>query len=280
MAEGLRIAPMSPADLTVALGWAAAEGWNPGLDDATAFLSADPEGFLMGWLGETPVAAISVVRHSAAYGFLGLYLVHPDHRGRGYGWAIWQAGIAHLGKRTVGLDGVPAQQANYARSGFAFAFRSDRYEGVVPGCAHAGYVPLEPKDLDEAVALDAVINGASRPAYIRVWLQDTETRRTLVRHEEGRVVALGTIRACRIGHKLGPVIAPDAETARCLIESLAGVVGTKRIAIDIPETSETGAPLARHYGLVSAFSCARMYRLPAPVMDHGRLVGLTSFELG
>ena len=117
--SALAIRPMRRADLDIAIDWAAAEGWNPGLDDADAFLAADPQGFLMGWLGDEPVACISVVAYGAAYGFLGFYICRPEFRGQGHGWALWQAGIARLGDRTIGLDGVVEQQANYARSGFA-----------------------------------------------------------------------------------------------------------------------------------------------------------------
>ena len=38
---------MTPDDLRTVLDWAAAEGWNPGHDDATAFHAADPEGFFV-----------------------------------------------------------------------------------------------------------------------------------------------------------------------------------------------------------------------------------------
>jgi hypothetical protein len=48
----MRIAPMGVAELGTALDWAAAEGWNPGLDDASAFLAADPRSVLMGWVGD------------------------------------------------------------------------------------------------------------------------------------------------------------------------------------------------------------------------------------
>ena len=58
----LEIRPMSPADLATAIGWAAAEGWNPGLADAGPFLAEDAQGFLMGWLDGQPVASISVIR--------------------------------------------------------------------------------------------------------------------------------------------------------------------------------------------------------------------------
>ena len=66
----LVIRPMSRADLDRALDWAAAEGWNPGLDDADAFLAADPGGFLIGRIHEEPIACISVVSYGEAYGFL------------------------------------------------------------------------------------------------------------------------------------------------------------------------------------------------------------------
>ena len=103
----LTIKPMSLADLERALGWAADEGWNPGLDDAAPFHAQDPSGFLMGWLGAEPVGCVSVVKYGERFAFLGLYIVRPAHRGKGYGKAIWDAGIASAGARTIGLDGVP-----------------------------------------------------------------------------------------------------------------------------------------------------------------------------
>ena len=113
------IRTMTRADLDLALNWAAAEGWNPGLSDAAAFQDADPEGFLLAEIDGTPAASISVVRFGGDTAFLGLYICAPEFRGRGTGYALWQAGMDRLAPRSTGLDGVPAQQANYAVSGFA-----------------------------------------------------------------------------------------------------------------------------------------------------------------
>src|SRR5690606_33641464 len=115
----IEIRTASAAEVALLIDWAAAEGWNPGLDDARLFRLADPEGFLVAVLDGRPVAGISVVASGDAFGFLGLYICRPEHRGRGHGYGVWQAGIARLGDRTIGLDGVVAQQANYARSGFS-----------------------------------------------------------------------------------------------------------------------------------------------------------------
>src|SRR3546814_1528602 len=84
----------------------------PGRRDAANFHVADPSGFLMGFVDDQPVACISVVRYGDGYGFLGFYIVARELRGRGHGMAVWQAGLQHLGSRTIGLDGVVAQQDN------------------------------------------------------------------------------------------------------------------------------------------------------------------------
>ena len=48
--DGLRIRPMRPDEISIAVNWAAAEGWNPGLADDACFAAADPEGFFIGEL--------------------------------------------------------------------------------------------------------------------------------------------------------------------------------------------------------------------------------------
>lgn len=111
------IRPMRPDEISLAVDWAAAEGWNPGLADADCFASVDPEGFLIAELDGLPAATVSCVNYDARFSFLGFYIVRADLRGLGYGLRIWNAAIAHAGPRVIGLDGVLAQQQNYTKSG-------------------------------------------------------------------------------------------------------------------------------------------------------------------
>jgi len=148
MSDRYRIRTMSRREVDTAVEWAAAEGWNPGWGDGACIHAADPGGFLVGLLDDEPVATISVVKYGSAFGFLGLYIVKPAQRGRGYGFRVWNAGLAHLGGRTIGLDGVVAQQANYRRSGFVLAYRNVRYQGSIA-------VPPAPVDA-RIVALSSV----------------------------------------------------------------------------------------------------------------------------
>src|SRR5712672_4372905 len=129
--NGLRIRPMRPDEISIAVNWAAAEGWNPGLADEACFGAADPQGFFIGELEGAPAATVSCVNYGASFAFLGFYIVREDLRGRGYGLRIWRAAIAHAGARVIGLDGVVAQQQNYRRSGFELAYANVRYGGAV-----------------------------------------------------------------------------------------------------------------------------------------------------
>ena len=276
----MRIAPMSLADLERVLDWAAAEGWNPGLDDAAAFHAADPSGFLMGWVGAAPVAAISVVRHNPRYGFLGLFLTHPAWRGKGLGRRMWEAGMTHLGDRAVGLDGVLAQQANYARDGFVLAHRTVRHLAAVPPDPWPHARRVEPDMLPDLVGLDAFVSGEARRAYLEAWFTDTPTRRTLALIDSGVITGVGTIRACREGYKVGPLIAPRAPEAESLLRALAAAIGTRSVLIDMPEANEAALAMAAHLNFRPVFETARMYKGAAPLGKPAAIYGEATLELG
>src|SRR5262249_7762476 len=65
----LRIRTMRPEEVSIAVEWAAAEGWNPGLVDAACFAAADPDGFLIRELDGAPAATVSCVNYRADLAF-------------------------------------------------------------------------------------------------------------------------------------------------------------------------------------------------------------------
>src|ERR1700686_3048681 len=157
--NGLRIRPMRPDEISIAVNWAAAEGWNPGLVDDACFAAAHPEGFFIGELDGAPAATVSCINYGASFAFLGFYIVREDLRARGYGLRMWSAAIAHAGQRVIGLDGVPAQQQNYRRSGFELAYANVRYGGTVaaPNAPQAGVIALSDVPLAAVETHDAAV---------------------------------------------------------------------------------------------------------------------------
>ena len=264
------------------LDWAAAEGWNPGLDDAAAFHSADPEGFLLVRMGGRPAAAVSVVRHDARTAFLGLFICAPEFRGRGLGARVFAAGLAHAGGRSVGLDAVPAQVDRYAAMGFAPVFSSRRWSGdVPPDWAASGTRPPQAEQRRIMAASDHGAEGYERRAFLSSWWTDVPGRRTLVRVDDsGALEGHATVRRCREGLKIGPFSARTPDGARSLIGDCAAALGTRRVAIDVPDDAGPLWQMLERAGFSPDFATTRMWKGTAPARGPGLLRATATLELG
>lgn len=283
MSSNVNIRPMRREDLDTALGWARDEGWNPGLNDADAFYAADPSGFLMGWIGGEPVGCMSVVKYGTDFAFLGLYIVRPEHRGNGYGKTIWNAGIASAGDRTIGLDGVVAQQDNYRKSGFALAHKSARWGGPVGGATNDGSGTVQAigsGNFGAVLAYDTTLFPAARQAFLTEWCRPGSGRQTAVWTESGIVRGYGAIRPAMTGHKIGPLFADTSGIAEALLAHLIAEAGAETIFIDVPEPNVAARDLAQRLGLTPAFETARMYAGAAPSLPLDKIYGITTLELG
>ncbi|MGW4444677.1 GNAT family N-acetyltransferase [Streptomyces sp. NPDC004682] len=278
--QDLVVTQATLADWPVISAWAAAEGWNPGLSDGPAFFAQDPEGFFLGRIDGEPVSAVSVVNYGDDYAFLGCYLVRPDLRGQGHGLTTWKTALAHAGTRTVGLDGVVAQQDNYRRSGFELAHRTARYTGPAPtGPVPDGVRPAEAADLAAVTVYDSACSPADRPRFLAEWLT-LPGHRAFVREDGGRLTGYGVIRPGHDCPRVGPLFADTADDARALLTALSAEVAGQQVAVDIPEPNKAAVALALDLGLAPSFETARMYT--GPVREHAldRVFGVATLELG
>ncbi|OBY25091.1 GNAT family N-acetyltransferase [Leisingera sp. JC1] len=283
MQGSYQIRPLAGAEIQTAVDWAAHEGWNPGHRDAACFASVDPEGFWGGFLDGRMIACISVVNYGAAFAFLGFYIVAPEHRGQGYGYALWQKALTHAGGRVVGLDGVVDQQDNYRRSGFALAYRNIRFGGVPgDGAAAPEGFDLSPitAPTAELEALDARVFPAPRTAFWQQWL-GAEGHVSIAAYQDGSLAGFGTLRPCGSGCKIGPLVAVSRPAAEALLARLLQELAVgQEVFLDVPEPHAAAVEMARSLGLEPVFETARMYRGAAPQLETDLIYGVTSFELG
>ncbi|MDP7149970.1 MAG: N-acetyltransferase [Paracoccaceae bacterium] len=280
MTEGLEIDAMDVGDLREVLGWAADEGWNPGVADAEAFHASDPSGFFLARIDGKAVAAISVVNHDAGHAFLGLYICRPDWRGLGIGLKTWAHGLAHAGQRSVGLDGVPDQEANYRKSGFVRVGQSLRYVGRWEPAQSAAVRALRAEDAPVLMAMDARAGGFARPQFLSGWLAPVPgLRETRVLERGGAVTGFATWRACGEGTKIGPVIAPDTASALELIADIAALRPEGPLIVDLPEANTVLRLELEAAGFDVPFTTARMYRGTVPEFG-ATLQAIATMELG
>lgn len=229
------IRQMSKSNLDLAISWAAKEGWNPGLHDRDSFYKIDPQGFFMGFLDGKPISCISAVSYGENFGFIGFYIVHTDHRNKGYGIKIWNKAIDYLRNKNIGLDGVVAQQENYKKSGFKLSHRNIRYQGVGKKYEiNKGIIKIDSIPFTDLIKYDTQLFPTHRSQFIRSWINEKESL-TLGYLKDKRLLGCGTIRKCVIGYKIGPLFADNKNIAESIFKNLNSLAIGSEIFLDVPE---------------------------------------------
>ena len=294
MSAPLTIRPLLSTDIPTVTGWARREGFAPGVGDVGIYRQTDRQGLWVGWLGNEPVGCIAGVRYNASYGFIGLFLVVPPQRGRGYGLQLWRHALQHLAEvPCVGLEAAPDRIDDYAGWGFAPASPTTRWQRLAatgkpapsPAAPEPPWCLLEGGAIPAAAVqrFDAEREPSPRPHFLRQWL----------RHPAGTVLALvdrrgvchgfGRVRPCLLangdGWRLGPLVAESPAAAVALLEGLLQRhPGT--VLIDAPGANAAAAPLLTSLGFAPVSRTLRMYRGVPPAVSLADVYGLACLELG
>jgi len=290
MSDELVIRSMTRAEVDELVGWAAREGWNPGLHDAELFWATDPAAFIAADLDGELIGGGAITSYNGEFGFMGFFIVRPEYRGRGLGNTLWHARRDRLLARlrpgaSIGLDGVFAMQAYYAAGGFVFSHRDMRFRAEIPErltastLAELEVVPLATFPFDHILAYDRTCFPAMRPAFLSGWLAQPDGL-ALGCRRSGQLSGYGVVRRCRDGCKIGPLFADDALAAEALYAQLARFAAGGPLFLDAPENNPAAIELAHRHRMTEVFGCARMYLGPPPLIAHERIFGVTTFELG
>lgn len=281
----MNIRGMAREELDTLVEWAAREGWNPGLDDAEVFWATDPDGFVAAEMDGELVGGGSIVTYGRRYGFMGFFIMRPDHRGRGLGDRLWNERKRRLVARldpgaAIGMDGVFNMQPYYARGGFRFVCRDLRYEGRgVKGAQARGLVDAREVPFARLEAYDRRHFPAARGTFLRGWI-DRPGGHALASARGDEVRGYAVMRPCRTGWKIGPLFAANAEIAEHLFAALSSRASRDSIFLDVPEINREAMALAARHDMKEVFGCARMVLGPTPKLPNAEIFGVTTFELG
>lgn len=279
---------MTHSELRTLVDWAGREGWNPGRNDADLFWDLDPDGFLALEVDGRLAGGGAIIRYDERFGFMGLFLVDPAHRGRKLGTELWYARRDRLLARmqpdaAIGLDAVDAMIPFYERGGFQAHYRHRRFEvpaaaGKAPP-ADANVVELSRVPWPQVTELDRRGFPADRSRFLQAWVrQPGATSLGLV--EGDRLRGYGTLRPCRTGWKVGPLLAEDRDSAERLLRRFRQIAGEDPLTVDLPDNNPAAVSLARDLGMREVFGCVRMYYGPAPRIHDSQVFGVATLEVG
>ncbi|WP_293073319.1 GNAT family N-acetyltransferase [Okeania sp. SIO3B5] len=273
------VRPMTLADLKLVISWAADEGWNPGIDDANNFYVADPQGFLIGELNGEPISCISVVRYSQKFNFIGIYLVRPEWRKKGFGLKTWQEAFKLINNQPAALDAVLEQVNTYRKSGFKTTHSHLRYQGIIPGEISQDVKELKTINFEKLCDYDRLYFPADRHDFLKEWINQSNGKGYGIIND-GNLVGYGVIRKAKAGFRIGPIFAENQEIAEKLFLALCSYSDNQNVYIDVPDINKQAVTLVENYQMQCVFECVRMYSGLEPNIDWTNIFGVTSLELG
>jgi GNAT superfamily N-acetyltransferase len=195
-------------------------GWNQTVDDWRVFgrhgsvsVVRDAAGRIVASGAVLPMGA---ALQGGTVAWISMILVTPALRGQGLGRAVFEDSLRRaqaLGHLPM-LDATPQGEPLYRKFGFEPVWRLTRWRrGAVAHRTPAP--PLEDADLGALAELDAQALGFRRAGLLGELAGRPDSR--CVRH----AAAIGVMRAGRIAHQIGPVLAPDESSAAGLLQRMA-----------------------------------------------------------
>ena len=119
---GIGLRRMIEADVPAADELVAIGRWNQTSADWRRLLGLEPEGCFVAMEHGRLVGTVTTITHGRTLGWIGMMLVHPNHRRQGTATRLMRQAIAYLESRPVKcikLDATPAGRLVYERLGFS-----------------------------------------------------------------------------------------------------------------------------------------------------------------
>ena len=158
-----------------------------------------------------------------------------------------------------------------------FSNRDLRYEGVAQTFPLAeGITALDSVPWEDIDAYDRAHFPAPRTEFLRRWIEQPGAN-SLGMLNDGKLKGYGVIRACREGHKIGPLFADSPTIAEDLMRALSATVSGETFYLDAPENNPAAVAMAKRHGMSEVFGCAKMYLGPKPDLPEDEIFGVTTF---
>ncbi len=255
--------PLTPADIPFGMSLKEQAGWNQTEADWGMLLEASEGGSFVALHNGKAAGTVTTVTYQDHFSWLGMMLVDPALRRRGIGERLLEAAVDFARtKGPVRLDATPLGSKLYDSLGFKAEGTICRYlklGGAKAGKAPAGSCVKLTEDLLAAVArYDAPVFGADREVILKHLHQNAPAYACCVKQaEQFRGYCLG--RHGSQFEQLGPLVAADFETARCLLLYALDQCQDQDVIVDVPAAQKEWRAFLEDLGFVPQRSFTRMF---------------------
>jgi predicted N-acetyltransferase YhbS len=239
-------------------------GWNQTEQDWHGLLDLEPKGCFVAVQNQDIIGSVTTTSYGDTMAWIGMMLVHPDHRRQGIGRCLMRRATEHLESRKTGsirLDATPAGMPLYLQLGFLSEWTLTRWRRPETKQARprtgslAETRSLKPSDWPVVEELDAAAFGLCRATLLRSLARNS--RNILVWPGRGLSAGWGMLRPGSNSEYLGPIACASPEGARGLVEDLTAEVHSS-VIWDIPDENEAAKEIALSLGFEPVRQLTRM----------------------
>ncbi len=218
-----------------------AEGWNQTGKD-WKMLVASPGNVCLAYTSDDKIiATATAMNYDNELAWIGMVLVHRDHRGKGISKLLIAALLDKLKScRSVKLDATPAGQPVYEKFGFkseclVHRMTSDAItRDLMKLEINSSIKQVAAGDISEIITCDQQANGVKRKALIEYLIGEYPQEAFVIR-KLGKIKGFALGRTGARYHQIGPLIADSTEDAKkLLLYSLYHHKGLP-VVLDVPE---------------------------------------------
>lgn len=286
------IAPAKPEEFSMTETIQHNLGWDPFKNSYLIIKELSPEGVFFGKIAGKIVSSIIAMKYSEQFGFIGVYWVKKEFRGKGRGYQIFVRAMEFLsGCEILALDAVDDQVNNYEKWGFQVACNSiKRMTRVIPAVDKlrtTTVLSAEKAPLKEVIEFQEKLLPALTGRYLKtsfnVGLPFVSLDKTTK-----QVVGYCIVTKCTTGYAVAPLIALTDEVAADLVKEVFShftKIGKKdaRMLIFSQDEFFRVKTFATEWFPVVVYECRRMYFRTANFkkdFDRSCIYGCTGYERG
>lgn len=257
----MEIAVMTERHLPAADELRRLAGWNQTAEDWHTLFSLEPNGCFVAIEHGQVIGTVTSTTYGPQLAWIGMMLVHPDHRRRGIGTRLMRTVLDHLQSRGIAcirLDATPAGRPVYEKLGFVAEWTLTRHHArsVLGSRESRSTRELAEADWPAVEKLDSSVFGVARTRVLRKLAQGS--RSALAWPAGSAVLGYGMLRPGSQSDYLGPLVCACPDPLLSLISTLLHAADGRSVFWDIPDENALATDLAKRFGFSPVRPLTRM----------------------
>jgi ribosomal protein S18 acetylase RimI-like enzyme len=215
------------------------------------------------------IGTTAAINYSDKMCWIGMVLVDKEYRGRGISKTLLKNIFEEVKSfRSIKLDATPGGQQVYKKFDFEDEYIITRMtiasmDKLEDDNNLISSKPIKEGDIEEIIALDTQVFGASRRQLVE-WLLKQYPDKAFVSKQDNRITGFALGRDGNSYHQVGPVVASTIEEAKALIEKAINRLINQPIVVDVLNDKKDLINWLSSMGFVKQREFIRMYKKENP----------------